>query len=177
MPTVLTVSTNGTIEHRLKSLKRIKRTFPQAGREGIRKWGGKLARDTKNAAMNAPNSRGQKITPFTGTLFSSGIRWDQGKRSDTGGLFIRQYGIYLDSMRPKRIAIKRSRGRLLAWSRRAISNTIRKKARRIDAGISRSEGLSVRPHPFIRRGFNTARPKLPVILKQELSKQRMASAR
>jgi hypothetical protein len=119
--------------------------------------------------MNAPNSRGQKITPFTGNLFRNGIRWRQGKNTSYGGLFIPQYAVYLDSMRPHFVSIKPSRATLMNWAMRARYAGVRKQGRKAATGLRHGK-VFVRPHPFIRRGYNRARPKLTYTLKRELDK-------
>lgn len=175
MGVVLKIDTKGTLTHTLKTLKGIHHNIPRGTREGIRKWGKKLERDTTSAAMNAPNTRGQKITPMTGNLFRN-IQWRQGKKSNWGGLFVPHYGVLLDSMRPHFVSIKPSRSTLMHWALRARYAGIRKQGRKAATG-RRTGKVYVRPHPFIRRGYNRARPKLGYTLKKELDRSIKASKR
>ena len=119
----------------------------------------------KIAAINAG------IRPHTGTLFSHGIRWEQRPRGRIGKLFIRLYGVQLDSMDTHWVSVKKSRSRLLSWARQARRSSIRRRARLVDEGKINSFGIFVRPKPFIRRGYMVARPKLTAIMKRELQGQ------
>lgn len=133
-------------------------------REGMREFGTTLVQDLKNSARQAD------IQPSSGTLFGSGIRYEQRGKSNQGEVFMRQYGIYLDSMAPHFVSIKASRSRLLSWAQRARSKGIRKKANLVAAGKLPSYSIYVKPHPFIERGYRRARRKLPLILQRAASR-------
>ena len=158
MGRVIIISTSGDVVTALKVLDGVKRKLPQFTREGMQKWGKMLERDVKAAAINAG------VSPFTGILYGSGIRYEQGHRSDIGFLFIRQYGVFLDSMKPHFVSIHRRRTRLLAWAKQARSSAIRNRARLVEMRKLKSFSIYVRPHPFIRQGYNKAIPKLNAVL-------------
>ena len=164
MVKVIRITTEGDFRNALVVLNRIKRRLPQMTREAIRKFGGVLVRDMKVSARRA------RIRRSLGVLQTTGIRWDQGKKSDIGMLFIRLYGIYLDSMRPHYVNITRGRSRLLAWAKMSRSSRIRSKARKIESGELKKFSIYVKPHPFILRGYRTARPKLRSILKSKVNR-------
>lgn len=154
MPKVLKVSRYGDFITVLKALDRMKRTLPEMTREGMRRWGYSLVDSLKIEAKLAG------IQPFTGDLFSTGIRWEQRPRGNIGHLFMRLYGIYLDSMRPHGVSIHRRRTRLLAWAGQAQNPIIRKNAGRVEREELKNFYIWVKPHPFIAKGWNRARPKL-----------------
>lgn len=161
MPVVFTINTAGDAKRTIKALNRINRRLPQMTREGMKKWGKQLEKDTKRSArVNG------KIRDFRGILQGTGIRYDQGKRSDKGYLFIRLYGIYLDSMAPHWVMVNRRRITILAWAKQARSAELRLKARLVEKGKLTQFPVYVRKHPFITQGYKTARPKLRPILKQ-----------
>lgn len=140
------------------------RTVP-ATSNGMYRWGMTLERDLIASSMNAGIKR------FKGNLQGGGIRWEQKNNARVGRLMMPAYGIMLDSMKPHHVTVKKTRTNLLAWARRASNPKIRKKARQIDAGTRKRFGIFVRPHPFIDRGFKTARPKLNAIVRRELRKE------
>ena len=121
------------------------------------RWGKILERDMKN-------SLGEVTSTFKGTSQEKGIRWEQGKRSYVGHLFMRREYLALDNMRPHWVSVKRSRTRLLAWARQAQVPNIRRRARMVESGQIKRFGVYVAPHPFISRGWRRARPKLRPIL-------------
>lgn len=164
MPKVIRIRTDGDLRHLVATLERIKRRLPKMTREAIRKFGHILVRDLQSSARKA------RIKRSTGVLQKSGIRWEQGSKSDTGMLFIRLYGIYLDSMRAHYVNVTRSRSRLLAWAKRSRSSRIRSKARMLEKGEIKKFSIYVKPHPFIARGYQTARPKLRAILKSKVNR-------
>jgi len=151
-------------------------TIPKLTNDIMFSWGKMLERDVKASAKEAG------IQPHTGELFSSGIKWRQkkGKNTSTGYLFIRDYGIALDSMKPHYVSITPNRTRLLSWGLQARSAAIRRGARRVAAGnVDRSDNVKeykysqgysvyVRPHPFIRRGVLRARNKLKPLVQEKL---------
>lgn len=164
MVKVIIISTQGDLFRAVTTLNRIKTRLPDMTRLGMRRWGNILARDMKVSAVRA------KIKPFTGTLQDTGIRWEQGVRSDIGYLFMRLYAIYLDSMAPHYVNITRRRTRLLAWGKMARVSTIKRKANMVEKGELKSFAIYVRPHPFIAQGYGRARPKLMPILKRLASR-------
>lgn len=169
MAKVIIISTSGDFFRASLSLNRMRNNLPQMTREGMRRWGKTLERDMKTAAGQA------RIATFSGTLQTIGIDYRQGQRSDVGHLFMRLYGIYLDSMSPHFVSVHRRRTRLLAWAKMARSGALRRKARLVEQHKMTSFTVFVRPHPFIRNGWNRARPKLQPILMQELRRGVMAS--
>ena len=134
MSIVLRIQTQGDVVNTVRSLNRIKKKMPQMTRLGMRRWGNILEKDMKTSARNA------RIGKFTGTLQGKGIRYEQGKRSDKGQLFIRLYGVYLDSMRPHFVNVTRRRTTLLTWAKRARSMSIRMKANEVSKGERRAFG-------------------------------------
>lgn len=161
MPKVITIRTTKDIATTLLTLKRINTRLPSMTREGMRQWGrDRLVPHLKRSAGRAG------IQSSTGTLFGNGIRWQQGKKSDKGYLFMRLYGIYLDSMEPHWVKIDRSRVRLLRWARTARSDRIRDKAQDITAGVRTKFSIKVKPHPFIRRGYKNAKSELGRMFKR-----------
>ena len=153
-----------SITHTMKIFNRIQKKLPELSKRGLFVWGKILEKDMKNSAKLAG------IKPFTGTLYNKGIEWRQAERGNVGKLFIRQYGIQLDSMKPHFVNITRRRTRLLAWALQSRSTTLRKGAAKVQAGKIRKVSLGVRPHPFIRRGWRRARPKLTTVLKIQIKK-------
>lgn len=160
MTKVIIIKTSGDLFKAVTTLNRIKKRLPQMTRLGMRRWGKILVKDMKVSARRA------RIKSFSGTLQDLGIRWDQRVRSDTGYLFIRLYGVYLDSMRPHHVSVKIRRTRLLAWAKRARNINIRRKARMVEKRELKSFAIYVKPHPFIARGYRRARPKLRPVLKR-----------
>jgi hypothetical protein len=158
MAKVIIIRTSGDLFNAVVTLNRIKKRLPEMTRLGMMRWGNILVRDMKMAAFQA------KIKNFSGTLQSTGIRWEQGVRSDTGYLFMRLYAIYLDSMAPHYVNITRRRTRLLAWGKVSKLSTIRRKSRMVEKGELKSFAIFVRPHPFIAQGYGRARPKLRPVL-------------
>ena len=186
MAQVITLKTNGTLQHTLTALKGIHHNVPKGTREGIRRWGNTLATDMKNSARIAVSLGGSlPIKPMSGgnSLLNKGIRWEQRKKSNVGHLFMRQYGVFLDSMSPHVMPITRNTPMRLRWARQARTNYIRRKAQRLNTntgdGTFKSDVAFVRvkPHPFIKAGWRIARPKLPIMLKQEVSKSVRTSTR
>lgn len=164
MVDVITVNIQGDLDRMDRVLSRIRRKVPESTSEALNEWGTILERDMKNSAIQAG------IKPFTGTLFTKGIEWRMKPKGRIGRLFIRQYGVFLDSMRPHAVAFKKSRTRLLAWGLQARSLGVRVQAALVDEGIQKSAAIFVRPHPFIRRGFRRARPKLRPIARKHLDR-------
>lgn len=160
MVKVIIIKTTGDLFNAVTALSRIRKRLPKMVRQGMMRWGKILVRDMKLSARKAGIKR------FTGTLQTLGIRWEQGKRSDTGYLFMRLYSIYLDSMAPHYVNITRRRTRLLVWAKRATKLTIRRKARMVERKELKSFAIYVKPHPFIAQGYRRARPKLRPVLKR-----------
>lgn len=159
MTIVVNIRTAGDIKKLDGYLNRIKR-IPDLTREALYDWGKILERDMKSSAKIA------HIRKFTGGLYSKGIEWRQRPRGNIGRLFIRKYGLYLDSMKPHWVNITRRRTRLLLWGQQADSDLIRNASILIASGRLRKKAIFVRPHPFIRRGWQMARPKLRLMLNQ-----------
>lgn len=162
MVKVIVISTAGDFFKAVRTLNRMGKRLPQMTRETMRKWGHILVKDTKAAALNAD------IKSFSNILQGKGIRWEQGRKSDEGYLFIRLYGIYLDSMSPHFVNITRRRTRLLAWAKQSRNGMIRKKARMVETRKLTKFSIYVRPHPFIASGYRRARPKLRPILNRSI---------
>lgn len=161
MPRVITIRTTKDIATTLVTLKRINARLPSMTREGMRQWGrDRLVPHLKRSAGRAG------IQSVSGTLFNKGIRWQQGKRSDTGYLFMRLYGVYLDSMQPHWVKISSGRPRLLRWARTARHDRIRDMAQDITAGVRTKFSIMVKPHPFIRVGYRNAKSELGRMFKK-----------
>lgn len=131
----------------------------------MQRWGRVLARDTANAARQAG------VKPFTGTLFSNGMRWEQAPQGKIGRFFIRQYGVYLDSMSPHWVNITPRRTRLLAWAMQSRNGLLHNAAVLIASGKLRKKAVFVRPHPYILTGYTRARSKLMPMIRQEVSRE------
>lgn len=164
MVKVIIISSQKDMVRAVKTLQKIRIKLPKMTRLGMRRWGNILVRDIKTSARQA------FIMDSTGKLQGNGIRWVQGKNSNVGHLVIPQYGVFLDSMRPHWVSVKRSRQRLLAWSKRALIPNIRTRARMVEKGTMRSFGIFVKPHPFIRRGLNRALSKVRPVFKRALAR-------
>lgn len=162
MVKVIVIKNAKDVAFAVRTLNRMKNNLPQITREVMRKWGHILVKDMKSAAINA------NIKSFSGTLQGKGIRWEQGKKSNDGYLFMRLYAIYLDSMSPHFVNVTRRRTRLLAWARRSGSSSIRKKARMVEGKKITKFGIYVKPHPFIASGYRRSRPKLRPMLNRSI---------
>jgi len=160
MPRIITISTQGDFFRTVKTLNRMKKNLPKMTKEGMRRWGRILERDMRQSARDA------NIRDLTGILQSTGIRYEQGVRSNVGYLFIRLYGVYLDSMRPHFVNVHRRRTRLLLWAKLSGSSSIRRKAIMVEQRKLNKFSIYVRPHPFIAQGYRKARPKLKPVLKR-----------
>lgn len=137
--------------------------FPQLTIDTTRKWGKILERDTKTSARQAGIKRS------SGTLFGRGIRWDQKPNGRIGTLFVRQYGVFLDSMRPHWVSMRKGRGVLLRWAETARSSKLQDVSAKIQGGTIKNHGIFVKPHPYLRTGFNRARPKLTKLIKANVT--------
>lgn len=164
MPKVITIRTTKDINTAIVTLKRINTRLPNMTREGMRQWGKVLVSHLKRSAGRAG------IRSSTGTLFNKGIRWEQGKKSDKGYLFMRVYGIYLDSMAPHWVSVHRGRMRLLRWARIARNDRIRDMAQDISAGTRKKFKLKVKPHPFIKSGYKNAKSELGRMFKRAVKR-------
>lgn len=165
MAKIITISSLGDIQNAVAVLERIKKNVPASTIEAIRTWGKILEKDMKVSLRRAG------VRTFTGELQGNGIRWEQGKRSQIGYLFMRIYGIYLDSMRPHYVNITRRRTRLLLWAKGgAMSSAIIEKAWMVDKKVISKFSIYVRPHPFIKSGWNISRPKLNPIIRRAVSR-------
>lgn len=161
MKTII-VRNSGDLTTVLRVLKGIHKRLPEMTSKAMMLWGKTLERDIKTSA------KGADIRPFKGKLYGKGIEWRQKPKGRIGHLFIRLYGIYLDSMKPHWVSVHRRRTRLLAWAKQANNPKIVAKARLLEARGIKSFSIFVHKHPYIRRGWNRARPKLRPILKSQL---------
>lgn len=162
MATILSIRTTGFLKtgrsRSITKLQRVPKLLPSAMME----WGKKLETDMKLSAAQAG------IKSSTGGLFGSGIRWKQRPKGKKGELFIRQYGIYLDEMKPHWVSMKRSRTRFVRWGMKASNRNIRAAATKISQGSLKRYGVFVKPHPFIQKGYTRARRKLKPIISKHL---------
>lgn len=161
MVQVIRITTAGDFIKAVNTLNRVKKTLPAMTIRGMHRWGKILEKHTKRAARDAG------IADFSGLLSSRGIEYRQGPKSETGYLFIRLYGVYLDSMKPHFVNVTRTRTILLMWAMNARSGAIREKAFLVQARKLRKFSIYVKPHPFIAEGYRTARPKLRAVLKRD----------
>ena len=163
MVIVLRLTSAGDIQKAANFLDRIHRKTPELTSKVMHKFGNLMVKNLKQAAMDRKD-----IKSFTGELFQGdGIRWEQRPRGKIGVLKIKQKYIYLDSMQPHWVAIKRSRTRLLAWAKQAQNAGLRKVANDVSSRKQNVGFVYVKPHPFIRTGWNRTRPRLRVMLHQE----------
>lgn len=160
MVKLIIINTAGDFYRAANTLNRMKKRLPAMTILGMRRWGKILEKHMKRSARNAG------ISDSTGLLQGKGIEWRQGKRSETGHLFMRLYGIYLDSMEPHFVNLTRRRTRLLLWAKMARSPRIRKGAEDVEEGKVRGYSVFVKPHPFIAAGYRSARRKLRPVLKR-----------
>ncbi len=121
-------------------LRKYKNGTPIALREGQRRWGNKLVGNMRLALQ--PHN-------WTGKT-SASVRWKQGKNK--GELWIRQAGIFLDSMIPHFVALKRGR-KITKWAR--------------EKGLM-GKGIYVRPHPYINRILLNHIPRLDKYIMNEI---------
>lgn len=160
MVQVIRINTEGDFVKAVATLNRAKHTLPRMTILGMHRWGKILERHMKRAAKNAG------IADYSGLLMGKGIEYRQGPRSENGYLFIRLHGVYLDSMKPHYVSVKRSRTTLLGWAAHARSGSIQTKAMLVQLGRMKRFSIYVKPHPFIATGYRTARPKLRPVLKR-----------
>ncbi len=157
MVKVIIISTSGDFVMAERVLQRVKKQLPAMIIQAMIRWGRILERDMKNSIR-------QVSKDFTGLSQGPGIRWEQGKKSYVGYLFMRREYLALDHMRPHWVSVKRTRTRLLVWAKQAIIPNIKRRARMVETGKLKRFGIYVRPHPFISAGWRRARPKLKPIL-------------
>lgn len=144
----------GRLENRLKRTKNL----PVASSKAIMEWGKILQRDISSSART-------ELSEFSGSLFSK-ILWKQRPRGKIGELTMPLYGVFVDRMRPHVVSINKSRSVLLGWAKQAQHPEIRRGANAVSQGRADSFPLFVEPHPFIRKGWRRARPKLRTIMKR-----------
>jgi len=159
MVQVITISTSGDFIKADRILGRIKKQLPAMTIRAMIKWGKILERDMKTSVRQAS-------IDFRGTSQQKGIEWRQGKKSYVGFLFMRQYLLALDHMKPHYVSVKRSRGALLSWAKQSKSISIRRRAKMVEKRELKSFGIFVKPHPFIDNGYRRSRPKLTPILRR-----------
>ena len=157
MAKVIMISTSGDFIKADRILTRIRKRLPPMTIQATIRWGKILEKDMKTSIR-------QVSKMFTGLSQGQGIRWEQGKKSHVGHLFMRREFLALDQMRPHWVSVKRGRTRLLAWAKQAMIPNIRMRARMVEAGKLKRFGIYVRPHPFINTGWRRARPKLRPVL-------------
>lgn len=157
---VLRIKDGVSAQSSLNELARIGKQLPRMGPKTMKVWGNILERDMKFAARRA------NIKEYTGGLYDTGIQYRQRTNGRIGMLFIRQYGVMLDSMKTHVVSIHRRRSRLLHWASQAQKVSVSKNARLVQAGLLKNFPVVVRAHPFIRAGWNRARRKLRPLLKQ-----------
>jgi hypothetical protein len=144
-------------------LNRVLNILPKVINNMMIKWGNILVRELKQSAKNAG------IGNFTGTLQKRGIRWEQKKRNMRGELFMRQYGIFLDSMNPHYVNVNNRRQKLLRWSLRAKRQSIRERGKKVETGELKKFSIHVNRHPFIDRGNRLALRRLNPMAKRMLN--------
>ena len=163
MVKVIVIKTSGDLFTAVKTLSRIRRRLPKMVRKGMMRWGKILVRDMKLSLRRVSMT-------FKGVSEGRGIRWEQGKTSNVGYLFMRREYLALDHMRPHWVSVKRSRTVLLAWAKQAIIPNIKTRARMVEKRELNRFGIYVKPHPFIAQGYRIARPKLRPVLKRLASR-------
>lgn len=163
MVKVILIKTTGDLFTAVKTLGRIKKKLPEMTRLGMRRWGKILVKDMKLSLRRVSSK-------FRGISEGKGIRWEQGKKSNTAHLFMRREYLALDHMKPHWVSVKRTRTVLLAWAKQALIPNIRTRARNVEKGKLKRFGIYVGPHPFIAQGYGRARPKLRPVLKRMASR-------
>lgn len=156
---VIEISTKGNFLEKSKSLKYIHK-LPQMCRNAMREWGKmELAPAMRRAAKQA------NIKNFKGKLSGpNGIKWNQDSdKSNYGYLTIVDEGVILDSMPAHKWTIGRNRAKGINWLLQ--SENFSSQGMDLKKGRLATVEIWVKPHPFIRTGYNTARKKLPAILK------------
>ena len=162
MVVVIKITNIGSLNRSKKVLKGIQTKIPVMTSKAMMRWGKTFEKDLKTEARTAG------IESPTGTIYGKGIEYRQRPNGNIGRLFMRNSYVMLDSMKSHWVNLKQSRGRLLQWAAR--SRNFKDEARMIQTGDLKKFPIFVRPHPFIRAGWNRARPKLNPILKQEMRK-------
>jgi len=163
---VISISTSGDFVKADRVLQRLKKQLPAMTIKAMIQWGKILEKDMKNVVR-------QTSSKSTGMSQKEGIEWRQGKRSNVGYLFMRQYLLALDHADPHFVNITRRITRLLAWAKK--SRKFRRKARMVESRKLDKFSIYVRPHPFISTGYKRARPKLRPIHNRSI-KQAIAAA-
>jgi len=166
---ILRISTTGRqLDQRIS--KRLGK-FPKLTRIAMNKWGRRLVQEMHTAARIA------NISPFgeRNSLYKN-TKWLQVGGSNYGRLVMPLHGVYLDRMKPHVMWISKSYPTRLRWALQAKYDVIRRQAEKVRSGVRKS-GLKgfpvkVRPHPFIKQAYSTARKLLPGILRTELAKAR-----
>jgi len=154
---IVKYSTQGNVTDKLKSLKNI-RKLPSMTRAGMRDWGKNILVPSERRAVKQAG-----IKDFKGDL-SSGIVWVQPEKSNYGYMTMPEHGVMLDSMRPHAWYVTRRNG--MTWA--AQSNKFGAQAKKLRSGQIRGFFVFVKPHPFIRTGYDNARKKLSTILKNKV---------
>jgi hypothetical protein len=162
MVTVIQIRSSGQLIRLGNSLKGMSAKLPEMNSRTMMRWGKTLEKDMKVSVKEAG------IKSSSGILLGKGIDYRQRPNGNVGRLFIVNHGVMLDDMKPHWVNITRSRTRLLNWARK--SRNFKDEAQLISTGEMKKFPIFVKPHPFIRRGWQRARPKLNPILKQEMRK-------
>lgn len=149
-----------------KSVKSLNDKVPRATSTAMHQYGNKLVRNLKDSARLAD------IKSFAGDngLYGKGIRWEQAPNGKIGTLYMAQHGIFLDSMHPHHLTVRKGRGTLLRWMKQARSSNLRKIAKSIESGKRERYGLYVKPHPFIQRGLRMSNKHLSRLLGTQVNK-------
>lgn len=145
------------------TFRRISQRTPIVTSEAMNQWGLKLEDSIKLSAKQSG------IQSFTGTLQTKGIQWRQRPKGLIGFLFMRNYAVALDSMRPHYVSIRKSRSLLLKWALQANHRSIRQRARAVSQGKLKSFPIFVRPRPYIQKGFNRQKNKLGPMVARRIS--------
>jgi len=126
--------------------------FPDLISQSMNQWGQILAKDMQVSAA-------QNTEAWRGTLASDkGIQWRQKPKGRLGRLFMYKYGVQLDSMRTHWVSLKRGRT-ITMWAEDKLKGNLPK-------------AIEVHKHPFIRKGYDRARPKLRAMINQSMRRNK-----
>jgi hypothetical protein len=155
------------------SLRSLQKALTRVGRipKGIttnvmQRWGDSLQKNTINSAKAAG------ISSWSGELFSKGIQWRQGsgENARVGRLFIRQYGVDLDSLPNRFVEVGRG-NKIDDWvmSKPFGTKRITGKSRVWGTPTGQLGGkVYVTQKPFIQRGYKMTRPLLGPMIKESV---------
>ena len=147
-----------------KEVDQFVKTLPKKLRESMEKAFQRYGKNTEKNFKMASAEAGF----WSGEVYQS-IKWR--KRKLGGYLEISQEGIYLDSMRPHWVALKKGR-KITEWAQTKGFALSRGRGGGADVTIYpfATRSLFVRPHPFIERTQNEEIPKIDQFIKRELDK-------